>query len=115
MPFTTPFKRGEVVLVPFPFTDQTGLKRRPAVILSTEAYNTRRNDIIIAPVTSNLTTGQVDDVVLTDWAAAGLLKPSVVKAILGTIAPSLIRRRMGTITAADLASVERTFATVLGL
>jgi hypothetical protein len=32
MPATTSYKRGDVVLVPFPFTDLTGSKRRPAVI-----------------------------------------------------------------------------------
>ena len=30
---------GGVILVPFPFTDQTGTKKRPAVIVSNAAYN----------------------------------------------------------------------------
>ena len=38
----TTYKRGEIVLLPFPYTDQSGLKRRPALILSTTACNTRR-------------------------------------------------------------------------
>lgn len=33
---------GDVVLVPFPFTDQSGTKKRPAVIASSSAYNTGR-------------------------------------------------------------------------
>jgi len=28
------YKRGDVVLVPFPFSDQTTIKKRPAVIIS---------------------------------------------------------------------------------
>ena len=32
-----PFKFGDVVLIPFPFTDQTALKKRPAVVASSEA------------------------------------------------------------------------------
>jgi hypothetical protein len=31
--------RGDVVLLPFPFSDQSGSKRRPALILSIDAYN----------------------------------------------------------------------------
>jgi mRNA interferase MazF len=29
---------GDIVLVPFPFTDQSGIKKRPAVIVSSAAY-----------------------------------------------------------------------------
>jgi mRNA-degrading endonuclease toxin of MazEF toxin-antitoxin module len=57
----TPYKRGTIVLLPFPYTDQSGSKRRPALILSTDAYNTRRADIIVAPITGNMSTGQADD------------------------------------------------------
>ena len=111
----TTYRRGDVVLLPFPYTDQSGSKRRPALILSTDAYNTRRADIIVTPITSNLSTGQPDDTPLTDWAAAGLLKPSVVKGILGTVEQTLIVRVMGTCSAADLQKVEQTFANTLGL
>jgi mRNA interferase MazF len=45
-PSTTSYKRGEVVLLPFPFTDLSTIKRRPAVVLSTDTYNSRRVDII---------------------------------------------------------------------
>lgn len=111
----TIYKRGDVILLPFPYTDQSGSKRRPALILSTDVYNASRADIIVAPITSNLSTGQADDTPLTDWAAAGLLKPSVVKGILGTIEQTLVVRVLGTLSASDLQKVEQAFATVLGL
>ncbi len=111
----TTYKRGDVVLPPFPYTDQSGSKRRPALILSTDAYNTRRADIIVAPITSNLSTGQADDTPLTNWASAGLLKPSVVKGILGTVEQTLVIRVMGTLSTSDLQKVEQTFANALGL
>jgi len=42
MPNTIGSKFGDVVLVPFPFTDQTAAKRRPAIIVSSDAYHSER-------------------------------------------------------------------------
>lgn len=111
----TGFDRGDVVLVPFPFTDQSGSKRRPAVVLSTSTYNRRRADLIVAPITGNITTGQPDDTNVQDWSSAGLLKPSVVKGILGTVEHTLVIRVMGKFSNMDLQRVEKTFADALGL
>ena len=41
MPTTTGYEFGEVVLVPFPFTDQSTAKKQPAVIVSSDAYHFR--------------------------------------------------------------------------
>ncbi len=73
------FKRSDVVLLRFPYTDKSGSKRRSALVLSSDAYNMERADIIVAPITGNLATGQADDTALSDWSSAGALKPSVVK------------------------------------
>ena len=48
------FSFGDVVLVPFPFTDQTGAKKRPAVVVSGSAYSTARRDTMIMAITSQL-------------------------------------------------------------
>ncbi len=109
------YKCSDIVVLPFPYTNQSGSKRRPALILSTDDYSSRRADIIVAPITSNLATKQPDDTPLSDWAAAGLLKPSVVKSILGTVHQSLVVRVLGTLSAADLNKVEQTFANTLNL
>ncbi|HOW77134.1 MAG TPA: hypothetical protein PK959_14640 [Candidatus Competibacteraceae bacterium] len=39
---------GAVVLVPFPFTDQSGVKKRPAVIVSSNLYHAGRRDFPIS-------------------------------------------------------------------
>jgi len=49
-----PFEFGAVVLVPFPFTNQAALKKRPAVVVSTAAYNDARADIVVMAITSQL-------------------------------------------------------------
>lgn len=48
MPPTTRSEFGDVVLVPFPFTDQSTTKNRPAVVVSSSAYNANRPDIVVA-------------------------------------------------------------------
>jgi mRNA interferase MazF len=45
---------GDVVLVPFPFTDQSTTKQRPGVIVSSAAYHAARRDLILMAVTSQL-------------------------------------------------------------
>ena len=48
----THYNRGDVVLVPFPFSDQTTTKKRPAVIISSNTYNDTFRDIVIMAITS---------------------------------------------------------------
>ena len=45
--------QGTLCLVPFPFSDQTGSKVRPVIILSNNAYNKNTHDVIVAAITSN--------------------------------------------------------------
>lgn len=47
------FKQGEIVLVPFPFSDLRGIKQRPVLILSKAEYNSNCDDIITCGITTN--------------------------------------------------------------
>lgn len=86
-----PYEFGDVVLVPFPFTNQSTSKRRPAVIVSTGGYNSAKPDVILMPVTSQLhETASLGEVWISDWQGSGLLKPSAVKPALATLEQSLI-------------------------
>ena len=55
MPSTTRFRRGDIVLVPFPFTDLSSSKRRPALVVSPDTFNERMQDLLLAAITSQLT------------------------------------------------------------
>ena len=82
----TRFEFGDIVLVPFPFTDQSATKKRPAVVVSSQAYNTERPDLIIQAVTSQIgTSNTFGEVVVNQWQQAGLLKPSAIKPVITTI------------------------------
>ena len=56
MPPTTGYSFGDIVLVPFPFTDQSATKRRPAAAVSNERYNRERLGLVIMAVTSHSTS-----------------------------------------------------------
>jgi len=114
MPSTTAYSFGDVVLVPFPFTDQSAAKRRPAVVISANSYNRERPDVIIMAVTSQMrATGAVTDIQIKEWKEAGLLKPSVVKPIITTIEQSLVLRRLGRLQARDQDLLQQTLTTIL--
>jgi mRNA interferase MazF len=79
----TTYEFSDVILVPFPFTDQTTTKKRPAVVVSSEKYNSGRPDLIIMAITSRMhQMDKLGEKLVADRQGAGLLKPSVFKPIL---------------------------------
>lgn len=111
----TPFEFGDILLVPFPFTDQSQAKKRPAVIISSNAYNTERPDLIIMAVTSQLKpTSIIGEVILQDWQAAGLLKPSAIKPVITTIEKPMVIRTMGRLKDNDQVALQESLKVILG-
>jgi mRNA interferase MazF len=106
---------GDVIVVPFPFTDQTTIKRRPAVVISSERYNLERPDLILMAITSQLRpTPTVGEVVVVQWQAAGLLKPSVIKPLITSIEATLVIRQLGALVADDQKLLLQALAAVIG-
>ena len=115
MPTTIGYSFGDVVLVPFPFTDQTTTKKRPAVVVSSDAYHRDRPDLIVVAVTSQVRPiSGVGEAAITEWKEAGLLKPSVVKPLLATVAKSLALRKLGSLKPTDVAALRDVLRTILG-
>jgi mRNA interferase MazF len=109
------FDFGDVVIVLFPFTDQTQAKRRPAVVVSNRAYNTARPDIVLMPITSRiLAQGDLSSTTLLKWADAGLPKPSALKLVITTFEQSLIIRTIGALASEDVQRLRAALTTILG-
>ena len=51
-------KRGDIILVPFPFSDQSGQKVRPVLVVSNDHYNNSCDDLIVCGITSRLITSR---------------------------------------------------------
>jgi mRNA-degrading endonuclease toxin of MazEF toxin-antitoxin module len=110
----TSYEFGDVVLVPFPFTDQSASKRRPAVVVSSPAYHSDHINVILMPVSSQISASlRVGEVSVTDWKKAGLIGPSIVKAVMTTVERRLVIRKLGTLSDADRVAVEKALRLIL--
>lgn len=106
---------GDVLLVPFPFTDQSTIKKRPAVVISSNQYNQQHRDAILMAITSQTrSTVYPDNFLIQAWQQAGLLKPSVVKPIITTVQSSLILRQLGTLASADQKQLKDLVGNIVG-
>ena len=104
-------KPGSIVTVSFPFTDLSGVKRRPTLVLLV-----RGEDLIVCGVTSRL-SGRRDAIAINpdDMAGGRLPKPSEVRPLkLFTIHRSLVRSVVGRVKDDTLARVVRLLASALG-
>ncbi len=110
------FQRGDVVLIPFPYTDLSASKTRPAVIVSSTIYHTTRPELLLAYVSSQISQANPTiDYVLADWTAAGLLKPSFVRPKIAAVEPTLVVHRVGTLSKQDLLEVDRRLRRAMAL
>ena len=109
MPSTMSYNRGDVVLVPFPFTDLSSAKQRPALVISSDVFNSMRDDVLVAAITSQVPiTPAADEFVIppNELAECGLPKPSILRlSKLVTLHHRLVIRRIGAIPTATLAQV----------
>lgn len=111
----TAYNRGSVVLVTFVFSDESGRKVRPALVISSAAFQRGRRECSIAAITSNVKRRLIGDHVVAGWEAAGLLFPSIVTGILRTIDRTMIVRKLGALSKEDLSGVDRQLRRALGL
>jgi mRNA interferase MazF len=109
------YEFGDVVLIPFPFTDQTTAKKRPAVVVSSTAYHRSRPDLVLMAITSRIKPAAgFGDVTIEHWDVAGLIRPSVIKPIFTTVEKSLIIRKMGTLHQGDQKALKKAIQKILG-
>ena len=109
-----PYEFGDVVLVRFPFTNQAAFKQRPAVIVSSRAYNLAKPDAVIMAITSQVhSPSSLGEVRIGQWQAANLLKPSAIKPVFATLEQNLILKKLGVLDPSDQATLRQAIATVL--
>ncbi len=95
MPSTTPFRRGDIVLVAFPFTDLSSSKKRPALVVSPDAFNEAGADLVLAAITSQISDDMTLIIADDDCVNGALPKLSALKPTkLFTIHSTLVLRKV---------------------
>jgi mRNA interferase MazF len=97
----------DVVVTAFPITDLPVAKGRPALVLSTDSFQSSTGHAVVAMVTSARHSRWATDVEITDAASAGLRAPSIVRLKLVTLVGSRISKRIGHLSQVDRAAVAR--------
>ena len=105
------YKKGEIVVVKFPFVLKTGKeiqKGRPALVIYNDQIKRRYNDIILAAITSQVPDNIMElETIIEPDQLNGLLKRSLLRLdFIMTIPENLISRKIGKLTADVIEVVE---------
>lgn len=105
---------GEIVVVPFPYSDLSSSKVRPALVLSDAEFNARGPDLVVCAITSKLSDSSASVILGPDDLEQGRLpRVSRVKcAGVATIEKSIVRSRVGRLKKEPFARVMREFETL---
>lgn len=100
---------GDVIVLPFSYTDLQSAKRRPALVL----LDTDDGDVLVARITSKDYDSPYD-ILIDGWNESGLLIPSYIRLHkLIAVEKSLIIKKLSTLTAKDKENVKKIFQTLV--
>ncbi|MCL2833848.1 MAG: type II toxin-antitoxin system PemK/MazF family toxin [Treponema sp.] len=93
------YKRGEILLIPVPFTDLSAAKKRPVLVISNDQYNTTvSHDIVVAAITSNLSQGGIS-INNSDMISGQLPKSSTIRCDkIYTLYQGIVVKIIGTVS-----------------
>ena len=107
-------KRGDIILVPFPFTDLSSAKVRPALVLS--HGNDHKPDVIVCFISSNLEGKNPSAVRIEPKTSNGLKVPSVVRFDkIATLDKRIVLGAIGSLSPEWLKKHQKEFLSVFGL
>ncbi len=110
----TGYDRGDVILVPYPFGERAGGRKRPALVISSRDYNQATGELVIAQITGRVSApGRPGDSPVDDWKEANLPGPAMVRSRLATLETALVLRRLGKLTQNDFQRAHAALALVV--
>lgn len=118
-PSTTTYEPGHVVVVEVPYSDLSGVKRRPALVVSAERFHRSLPDLLVCPISSQARWHRSPgpgDCPLADWRRVGLRHPSTIRiSKLLAVDKQIITRVLGVLRPDDLARVTGGIQQAFGL
>lgn len=106
---------GDVAVAAFPYVDRKAIKGRPVLVLSRADRNEALGEAVVAMITTAARSQWPDDEPISDWVAAGLKGPSVVRPRLTSIANGLIATRIGALAEPDRDRAAKAVRSVVAL
>lgn len=104
-------RKGDIILVPFPFTDLAGNKYRPALVLIESKY-----DVTVCFITTQIQWKEELDIIVSPTNFNGLKKKSLVKLTkFATIDKDLVWGRIGTLENSYILQINKNLTEVLQL
>ncbi|MEK6917509.1 MAG: type II toxin-antitoxin system PemK/MazF family toxin [Nanoarchaeota archaeon] len=109
------YKQGEILIVPFPFSDLSSIKQRPVLVLSKNDYNDKYEDIVTCGITSNLKDPSFSVLIDNNSLDEGSVpvKSRIKADKLFTINKGVIRKKIGRINKETFLSVKKEFLTLV--
>lgn len=104
-------KKGDIVLVVFPFTDLSGSKLRPALVVAAT-----QNEVTVCFITTQLKWIDINDVILTPDSGNGIKKPSLIRiSKIATLDKIIVKGLLGAVSNTLLTEVEQKMKVYLQL
>jgi mRNA interferase MazF len=104
-------RKGDIILVPFPFTDLSGNKYRPALVLIESEF-----DVTVCFITTQIRWKEIYDVVVPPTGDNGLKKESLIRLTkFATIDKDLVWGRIGTLEDKHIRQINKNLAEILQL
>jgi mRNA interferase MazF len=114
--------RGDVILIDHPFSDASGGKVRPVVVVQSDARNAILTNTIVAMITKNISRVGIDptqvliDITTPDGALSGLTANSAVTCgNLFTVHEDMVRRKIGELSDSLMRQVDAALKVALEL
>jgi mRNA interferase MazF len=112
----TSYKFGDVVFAPLGYADDaTYADDRPAVVISSQAFNEARKDLVLMEITTRLHQARhFGAFAVVDWQASGLRQPSVIKPLIFSVAKADILATWGHLDPATEKTLRATLPRIFG-
>jgi mRNA interferase MazF len=108
------YRKFDVVIIPFPFSDRLEQKRRPALVISADEFNQQCRHFVAVMITSAKRSEWPWDVVIRDLGPAGLPCDCRVRMKFFTADQALVDKKIGRISPRDQKAVQASLSGVIG-
>ena len=109
------YKQFDIIAIPFPFSDKLEQKKRPALILSSNKFNSVSKHFVSVMITSAKHSSWPLDIKIKNTKEAGLSKKCLIRMKFFTVDKSLVVKKVGSLSKEDLKSFKENLNQLLSL